>query len=150
MRHYIYQALLAQDEEGGYDVTAPALPGLATWGATYEEAAVQAADAMRTYVASLVKHGDPVPEPRADAPRPGELALMVYFETDADYIVEGEVISAAEASRRLGVSAGRVTHMLDAGILKGYRQGRRTFITEKSVQERIRTGSRPGRPRTVA
>lgn len=146
MRHYIYQAILAPDEEGGYDVTAPALPGLATWGATYEEAAMQAADAMRTYVASLLRHGDPVPGATVADPGPGEQSVMVYFETDADYIVEGEVISAAEASRRLGVSAGRVTHMLDSGILEGYRKGRRTYITERSVQARLASGARPGRP----
>lgn len=146
MRHYLYQAVLAPDEEGGYDVTAPALPGLATWGATYEEAAAAAADAMRTYVASLLKHGEPVPEDRIAETGPGERAVMIYFEVDAGYIVAGEVISAAEASRRLGVSAGRVTHMLDSGILEGYRSGRRTYITERSVRARIAAGARPGRP----
>lgn len=77
MGYYVYQAILTPDEEGGYDVTAPALPGLATWGATYEEAAVQAADAMFSYVASLLRHGDPVPETIVAEPGPGEQSVMI-------------------------------------------------------------------------
>ena len=82
-----------------------------------------ATDAARTYVASLMEHGDPVPSP-------------TVREVDDSYIVRGETVSAAEASRMLGVSAGRVTHMLDSGILQGYRRGRRTFVTVESIESR--------------
>lgn len=74
---------------------------------------------------------------------------MVFFEVDADYIVEGETVSAAEASRLLGVSPGRVTHMLDSGILKGYRRGRRTYVTIDSINDRIASNPGSDRPRAA-
>ena len=41
----------------------PDLPACFTYGDTHEESALMAADAARTYVASLLKHGDEVPSP---------------------------------------------------------------------------------------
>lgn len=147
MASFIYQALLTPDEDGGYDASVPSLPGCYSFGETYEEAAAMVADAMRTYVASLLRHGEEVPIPRFRDPMPGESSLAVYFDVDEGYIVEGEVVSAAEASRRLGVTPGRVTHMLESGVLKGYRRGRRTYVTVESIERRLSEGARPGRPR---
>lgn len=53
--------------------------------------------------------------------------------------MRGKTVSAAKASRMLGVSAGRVTHMLDSGILQGYRRGRRTYVTVESIEKRAAT-----------
>lgn len=142
MKSYIFPATIEPDEEGGYDAAFPDLPGCFSWGETYEEACHMAADAAKTYIASLLKHGDLVPQPSIR-----ENALMIYFEVDESYIVDGEVVSAAKASRMLGVSAGRVTHMLDSGILNGYRKGRRTFVTVDSINARLADSPRAGRPR---
>ena len=57
------------------------------------------------------------------------------------------MVSAAQAARELGVSAGRVTHMLDAGILDGYRSGRRTYVTEASIAARKASPRDAGRPK---
>lgn len=48
-------------EEGGYLVSAPALPGCVTQGETKEEALEMIQDAIAGYVASLRKHGEPLP-----------------------------------------------------------------------------------------
>jgi len=48
-------------EEGGYIVSAPALPGCVTQGETREEALAMIRDAIRGYIASLHKHGEPLP-----------------------------------------------------------------------------------------
>ncbi len=48
-------------EEGGYIVSAPALPGCVTQGETKEEALAMIQDAIRGYVASLRKHGESLP-----------------------------------------------------------------------------------------
>jgi len=48
-------------EEGGFVVTCPALPGLVTQGDTLEEARHMARDAIRGYLESLHKDGQPVP-----------------------------------------------------------------------------------------
>ena len=48
-------------EEGGYIASVPALPGCVTQGETREEALAMAQDAIVGYVASLKKHGEPLP-----------------------------------------------------------------------------------------
>lgn len=47
--------------EGGYVVTCPALPGLVTEGDTLAEARKMARDAIRAYLESLRKDGQPIP-----------------------------------------------------------------------------------------
>ncbi len=56
-----YTVIFEEAEEGGYVVRIPTL-GCTTEGETFEEAKTMAEDAIRCYVASLVKHGEPVPE----------------------------------------------------------------------------------------
>ena len=48
-------------EEGGYVVTVPVLPGCVTQGETREEALEMARDAIAAHLASLAKHGEPLP-----------------------------------------------------------------------------------------
>lgn len=65
MKELKYSIILHPDpDEGGYTVTAPALPGLVTQGDTLEEAIENARDAIRLYVDSLVADGEPLPEER--------------------------------------------------------------------------------------
>lgn len=58
---YSYQIVLRPEPEGGYTVVVPSLPGCITYGKTVEEANVMAEDAIRGYIESLRKHGDPIP-----------------------------------------------------------------------------------------
>ena len=63
MEKFIYQIVLTPEDGGGYSVEVPDLPGCFTYGDTVEDAASMAADAARTYVASLMAHGEDVPAP---------------------------------------------------------------------------------------
>lgn len=57
-----YTVVLHPDPEtGGYGVEVPALPGVVTQGATYEEALAVAADAVRVHLAGLRQDGEPIP-----------------------------------------------------------------------------------------
>ena len=56
-----YTVVFEQTEEGGYIVTAPALPGLMTEGDTLEEARAMAIEAIRGYLENLIKHGEEIP-----------------------------------------------------------------------------------------
>jgi antitoxin HicB len=56
-----YTAVFEPAEEGGYIVTFPAVPGLATQGETLDEARAMAADCLRAYLESLRKDGEPLP-----------------------------------------------------------------------------------------
>ncbi len=147
MATYVFDAILTPEEEGGYSVEVPALPGCFTCGDDYLEAVSMAADAARTWVASALRHGEAVPSYRREEAPSGAERACVVFDADASWIVDGPVVSAAEAARELGVSAGRITHMLDSGLLEGYRSGRRTYVTQASVDARKSAPRAAGRPR---
>lgn len=56
-----YHVYLRPEPEGGFTATVPALPGCVTYGKDLREVRTMVDDAIRAYVASLKKHGDPVP-----------------------------------------------------------------------------------------
>jgi len=59
---YTYTVLFEPAEEGGYVVTFPAIPNLATQGETLEEAREMAADCLQGYLETLQELGRPLPE----------------------------------------------------------------------------------------
>ena len=63
-----YTAVFEPAEEGGYIVTFPAIPGLATQGETMDEARAMAADCLRAYLESLRKDGEPLPHEAPEGP----------------------------------------------------------------------------------
>lgn len=58
---YSFTVFFEPAAEGGYVVTCPALPGLVTEGDNLEEARTMARDAIRAYLESLRKDGEPIP-----------------------------------------------------------------------------------------
>jgi antitoxin HicB len=60
MRKLSYRILLKPEPEGGYTVLVPTLPGCITYGKTLAEAQKMAKDAIRVYLKSLKKHGEPI------------------------------------------------------------------------------------------
>lgn len=56
-----YTVIFEPAEEGGYIVSAPALPGCATQGETIKEATKMIKDAIEGYLFSLKKHDEPIP-----------------------------------------------------------------------------------------
>ena len=52
------------DEEGGYTVTVPALPGVVTQGETVDECLERAHASIALHIEGLVARGTPVPEER--------------------------------------------------------------------------------------
>ncbi len=67
---YTYTVIFEPNEEGGYTVTCPALPGLVTEGRTLEEARAMATEAIEGYLEILHEDGRPIPlcEERGAAP----------------------------------------------------------------------------------
>lgn len=58
-----YRVLLTQDEDGIYVAEVPNLPGCISDGKTRDEALANIKEAITGYIASLEKHGDPLPSP---------------------------------------------------------------------------------------
>jgi antitoxin HicB len=66
---HTFTAVIEPDEEdGGYVVTFPAIPDLATQGETLEEARRMAEDCLRGYLEVLQETGHPLPAPGTTAP----------------------------------------------------------------------------------
>lgn len=76
-RGFTYTVLFEPAEEGGFVVTCPALPGLVTEGDTLEEAREMAVDAIRGYLESFVKDGDPIPPDRPVEPITEKVKVVV-------------------------------------------------------------------------
>jgi len=56
-----YRILIEKNEEGGYTVTVPSLPGCITQGDTWDEAIAHAREAIAGYVETLLALGKQVP-----------------------------------------------------------------------------------------
>lgn len=66
-RQYEYTAFFESNENGGYTVTVPALPGLVTEGKDLKHARAMAEDAIRCYIDGLKKAKQPIPIERETA-----------------------------------------------------------------------------------
>ncbi len=58
-----YIALIHKEADSDYGVHFPDLPGLATAGATLDEARAFAEEALSLHLEGLIEDGDPLPEP---------------------------------------------------------------------------------------
>ena len=56
-----FAVILEQDEDGFIVASCPVLPGCHSQGRTREEAIVNITEAIRGYIASMCKHGEPIP-----------------------------------------------------------------------------------------
>ncbi len=57
-----YRIRLTKEEEGGYTVIVPALPGCVTFGETIDEAIAMAKEAIEGYIETLNELGKEVPK----------------------------------------------------------------------------------------
>lgn len=58
-----YRIIIEQDEDGMFVAECTALPGCISQGETREETLANIKDAIRGYLESLKKHGEPIPPP---------------------------------------------------------------------------------------
>ena len=65
---YSYQINLIPEDEGGYTVLVPSLPGCVSYGSTAEEAASNAREAIGLHLENLAAHGEPIPAGNETAP----------------------------------------------------------------------------------
>ena len=61
MKNLHYNVIFRPEPEGGFTAIVPALPGCITYGQTLREAKQMATDAIKGYIASLVKDKEPIP-----------------------------------------------------------------------------------------
>ncbi len=78
---YTYTVLFEPAEEGGYVVTFPAIPTLATQGETLEEAREMAADCLQGYLETLQELGRPLHESEDQTAEPTRDKVSVQLKT---------------------------------------------------------------------
>ncbi len=61
-----YTAVFEREEDGGYSVWVPDLPGCASQGDTYGEAMANIREAIESYLEAHKKLGRPIPAPRTE------------------------------------------------------------------------------------
>jgi antitoxin HicB len=59
-----YLAVFEREEDGGFSVYVPDLPGCVSQGDSHEKAVEHVREAIECYLEALVKLGQPIPEPR--------------------------------------------------------------------------------------
>ena len=57
---YTYKLHLHKEEEGGYTVTVPALPGCVTFGEDVDDAIAMAKEAIELYIEELNERGEAI------------------------------------------------------------------------------------------
>jgi antitoxin HicB len=62
-----FRVIIEPDEDGVFIAECPALPGCVSQGKTRDEAMANIRDAIEGYLASLKKHGEPIPPPITEA-----------------------------------------------------------------------------------
>ena len=68
-KHASYTVVFEAAEEGGFVVTFPTIPGLATQGETLDEAQDMVADCLRAYLESLALDDEPPPYEAPELPQ---------------------------------------------------------------------------------
>jgi antitoxin HicB len=61
-----YNIILKPEQEGGFTVIVPSLPGCVTYGKNLKEAKEMAVDAIEGYLKSLKKHKEFIPSDESD------------------------------------------------------------------------------------
>lgn len=145
---YIFGAVVRPDEEdGGFWVEVPDLPGCYGQGETFMDAVRSISDGVETHVAAILEDGGQVPSPTQVRADDGE---VVYVYADPGTVELGEPsYTASEAADILGVTSGRVSQLISAGKLKARREGRSTWVTIASVEAYKAAPRKPGRPAAV-
>lgn len=79
---YTYTAVFQPEEDGGYVVTFPALPGCISQGETLEEARAMAGDALELYLEVLKSEGRSIPiESAEETSKPLRERVSVHLKT---------------------------------------------------------------------
>lgn len=120
----------------------------ATQGEDFADACESAADWLRETMLDYQLDGRTPPEPVFEnTAQHGGVLMVVSVDASLDDVPK---VSAAEAARMLGVSRGRISHMLASGLLDSWKDGRNTWVTLDSVEARKAETPKAGRPKKAA
>lgn len=116
-----------------------------TQGSDVEDACESAADLLRETICDYLMRGEQPPAPSfGNAPEHEGVRVIVSVEVSLGNV---EKVSASEAAQILQVSRGRITAMIEAGLLDAWKDGRNTWVSRASVEARRANPRKAGRPK---
>lgn len=139
---YTYEGRLER-VDGDWLVTFPQFEGCFGGGRTVRKACERAAEALRLAIAQVLSEGGTLPRPSFGTSPQAVFTVQV----DERYIEETECVTMARAAEELGVSRGRVSQLVKAGLLDTRNVGGRSMVTLASVAARKSDPPAPHRPR---
>ena len=150
MEKYLYEAVLAPNEAGGYDASIPEL-GIATQGDDMADAAFMAQDALALRVSGLLADGEDVARVGtfgARCPEGGTLMGIATFAEPSRML--DDAMTVQEAADVLDVSRARVYAMIRDGRLRAQKVGNMRQVSAADVMEAFNSPRAAGRPRKAA
>ena len=81
---------LSADDGGGFLIEYPDLPGCHSDGDSPEQAVVNGRDAVRSYLLSCRKHGDPIPKPNLPTSSSGQFRVRMPKSLHARLVAQAE------------------------------------------------------------
>lgn len=137
--HVSYEAVIAPNEFGGYQVSWPA--------GSEPEAAAIAASVIAYHVCRCVRCNQPLPQTLYGHEVPaGGIVMNISVDLDAQEGLLPGFCTVAAAAEMLGVSTSRVRALARAGRLESRKHGGLWFISTDSVKDRQEHPRKPGRP----
>lgn len=113
MNRLSFPVSIKKDESGFYLVKFVDVPFAATDGRTIQEALTEAVDCLDEALATIIKHGEPVPEPSKKTLHMVSPSALIAAKT-ALYIAWKESgLSCLALSKRLGIGLILLQRMLD-------------------------------------
>ena len=119
-----------------------------TQGETLEEVCRMAADWLQAEMEYRAMNDENLPKATfGNKPVHGGQTLIVAVNAGKETVNK---VSASDAARMLGVSPGRVTQMINAGLLQAFKEGHKTWVTVDSINARLDSAPKAGRPKKTA
>lgn len=132
------------EEDGMISVIPFGLDG-GTCGVDIEDAVSMAVDWLKGYIEhQLVSGKSPKSGRLGNEPQSGGRVIAVSVDCDLSRV---DAVTAADASRMLGVSSARVAQMCESGKLTSWKEGSRRMVMRQSVEARLADTPKAGRPR---
>lgn len=109
-----YAALLEPEPEGGFTVTFPDIGYGATYGATWDEALLQAEDMLEEAVLGMIAHNEEVPAPSPAKGRPVvRLPALTAAKLEVYRAMRRAGLDEPKLAQRLSWPPKKIAHIFD-------------------------------------
>lgn len=118
--------------------------GIVTQGKNIEQAYEMSEDILKLTIEEYLMNDKPLPNPTycTQAVNGGLIAVITV---DVD-IRDIKALTAKEAAKHLGVSTGRISQLVNNGLLEGFKRDGISWITIDSINARLADKPKKGRP----